>query len=107
MSGRSEWVNSWPVVGTSGKTYTVSMNADGSVWGCSCEAWKFQRLSFIDRKPCQHILQKRLELLQHEHKAMAATSPAGTTKVTTTKPVNDASGRRFREDDGDADANHQ
>lgn len=88
------WINSWEVTGTSGKAYTVSSNGAGT-WGCTCPAWKFQKLSFEERKPCQHILRKQVEQMQEQH-AMAATSPAGGTKV---KPVTEASGRKFREDD--------
>lgn len=55
------WVKHWDVIGTSGKKYKVSQREDG-VFGCTCPAWKFQKLEFEKRKACQHILQKQLQL---------------------------------------------
>lgn len=62
------WVRSWPVVGTSGKEYKVSQRQDGT-FGCDCPAWMMQRKEkWINgvRQDCQHILKKKMELMQQE-----------------------------------------
>lgn len=59
-----KWIRRWPVVGTSGKAYTVAQDGDGN-FGCDCNAWKMQpRERWVNgkRRDCQHILEKRIEL---------------------------------------------
>lgn len=46
-----KWVKRW----NAGK-WTVAIDKDG-LWGCSCPAWKFQRLPFAERIPCHHIVE--------------------------------------------------
>lgn len=45
----SRWVQSWPIEGSKGDSYTVSVDENGC-YGCSCPVWKFKRLE------CKHIL---------------------------------------------------
>jgi len=61
-----KWITRWPVVGTSGKKYTVAQDREGN-FGCDCQSWMFQpRERWLNgkRRDCQHILNKKLELLQ-------------------------------------------
>jgi len=46
-----KWIKKWDA----GK-WTVAVDKD-NVWGCSCPAWKFQKLPFADRLPCKHIIE--------------------------------------------------
>lgn len=46
-----QWTKKWSV-----GNWTVALNVKG-FYGCSCPAWKFQRLPFPERKDCHHILQ--------------------------------------------------
>ena len=48
MAKSDKWVERWPVIGSTGKTYIVGLDKDGN-YGCSCPVWKFQR------KQCKHI----------------------------------------------------
>jgi hypothetical protein len=57
------WKERWEVKGTSGKIYTVALKNDDS-WGCNCPAWIFQKAANGPRKDCQHILHKKMELMQ-------------------------------------------
>lgn len=66
------WIERWRVLGTSGIEYTVAKNRDGS-YGCNCNAWMMQRKEKwsinpdsgkLGRVDCQHILKKKMELLQ-------------------------------------------
>lgn len=50
------WIKRWKVPNSNGGEYTVAVDKDG-IWGCSCPVWKFQKLSFADRKQCHHIFQ--------------------------------------------------
>lgn len=58
-----QWVERFKVQGTSGKTYTVARNKEGE-FGCDCPSWKFQKKVNGKRKDCQHILAKKMELMQ-------------------------------------------
>jgi len=52
-----KWVKRWSVPRSNGDgTWTVAVDKDG-VWGCSCPAWKFQRLPFVERIACRHIIE--------------------------------------------------
>lgn len=44
----SKWVKQWNVAGSSGATWTVSVNNQGE-YACSCPVWKFRR------RECKHI----------------------------------------------------
>ncbi len=44
----SKWVKQWDVAGSSGATWTVSVNNKGE-YACSCPVWKFRR------RECKHI----------------------------------------------------
>jgi hypothetical protein len=57
------WKERWEVVGTSGKIYTVALKNDDT-WGCNCPSWIFQKKENGPRKDCQHILHKKMELMQ-------------------------------------------
>jgi len=49
------WVKRWKVPNSGGDgTWTVAIDKEGN-YGCSCPAWKFQRLPFAERLPCHHI----------------------------------------------------
>lgn len=51
-----DWKDRWEVPSNSDpdKKYTVAVTYDG-IYGCTCPAWKFQKLDFAFRKPCAHI----------------------------------------------------
>lgn len=60
---KNPWVDSWQVAGTSGHKYKVSRRADGTTFGCECKTWLYAPAPKPD---CQHILKKKLELMQEE-----------------------------------------
>lgn len=47
----NKWIKKWSV----GK-WTVAIDKN-DIWGCSCPAWKFQKLPFAERLPCKHIIE--------------------------------------------------
>ncbi|MBA7655859.1 hypothetical protein ES703_63769 [subsurface metagenome] len=52
-----KWVKRWKVPNSNGDGFwTVAMDKEGN-YGCSCPAWKFQRLPFAERIACHHIIE--------------------------------------------------
>lgn len=52
-----KWIKRWKVPKSNGDgSWTVAVDKDGN-YGCSCPAWKFQRLPFAERVACHHIIE--------------------------------------------------
>lgn len=65
----ANWTKKWEVASSSSdRVYVVSSDDDGTEWGCSCPAWKFQR------KTCRHIKEIQEGLARPTARVRPATS---------------------------------
>ena len=52
-----KWAKRWKVPKSDGDgSWTVAIDKEGN-YGCSCPAWKFQKLPFAERIACHHIIE--------------------------------------------------
>lgn len=89
---KSPVINRWQVTGTSGRTYTVSQHQDGH-FGCDCAAWRFQRNG---RKDCQHILAKKMELMESNAIPTFKLPSLAQAAAAQAQPAASPAGRKYR-----------
>jgi len=55
-----KWVKRWKIKSENGNKYYVVALSDKDEWGCSCPAWKFNRIE------CKHIIRVKLNPDRYE-----------------------------------------